>query len=303
MLRRRLIGKTAVDSIDGKYQIAAIYGQYMKISNDYGVTWNDLTSAGSRNWSGVAISATGQHIVAVAYNYYIMYSANYGASWSLIESPRNWAGVAISSDGRRITAFEEYGGIFVSPDGGGLIYNAIDDTPRSWSCVAMSDNGQYQLAGLYGEGLYRSINYGASWHPTGVIADATGVAVSPIGDIMYSVKEVNILFGSSNYGVTWGVPASPTGSHQDVAISGDGKYILLGQYNGNAQLSSNFGVSFVLQLSTYGGRRVATSYSGKYQLAAGVFQSLYINSNYEQAWSVGLPSAYYMDVAINRFNG
>ena len=118
-------------SSDGKTSIASS-NLTTKISNDYGITWNPLTTIQVANGFGnsfglptephewnpfqQAMSATGQYIVLVAYDTYpesnkskVFVSNNYGKTFSqptgLATTGINWRGNAISSSGQYIVIF------------------------------------------------------------------------------------------------------------------------------------------------------------------------------------------------------
>ncbi len=51
---------------------------YLYKSSDYGSTWTAITSAGSRDWFGMACSYNGGTVTSCVYTGYIYISENYG---------------------------------------------------------------------------------------------------------------------------------------------------------------------------------------------------------------------------------
>lgn len=120
-------------SDNGQYAVAIPNSGYPVISSNYGANWSTLTSAGSRSWTGVAISETGQYITLTAFDAaadklgtqsYILRSTNFGSSFAI---------------------------------------PSFNSSSWSFMSVAMDQTGQYQVANKWYGRVYYSSNYGANW--------------------------------------------------------------------------------------------------------------------------------------------
>lgn len=105
---------------NGQYRLAgytissAVGAGPLFASNDYGVTWTNLSGAnqpGSRVWQGAALSYDGRYQVLVESGGYIWCSRDYGATWTTRSGTggfsslsANWSSVDMSFDGSYVLA-------------------------------------------------------------------------------------------------------------------------------------------------------------------------------------------------------
>ena len=152
-------------SATGQFQTAVISGGFLYRSTDFGITWNPVTSIGSKSWSFVSVSSTGQYQTALVNGENIYTSTNYGASWS-----------ANTSAGA-----------------------------KSWISCSMTANAQYQMAveGLVlvngipstGGQVWYSNNYGVTWNSSGLTpAPYIGVTTNGNGQFSYLVSSAGAFF-------------------------------------------------------------------------------------------------------------
>ncbi|MFN0130407.1 MAG: putative Ig domain-containing protein [Verrucomicrobiales bacterium] len=86
-------------SADGT-MLAAVDGQNISLSTDFGQTWRVVKSAeAGTHWRDVALSSDGRHVAVVAYNGTIWTSRDRGRTWISRERPRAWRCVDCSVDG------------------------------------------------------------------------------------------------------------------------------------------------------------------------------------------------------------
>ncbi len=187
-------------------------------------------------------------------------------------------------------------------------------TVRSWSSIALSSSGQYQLAcsndaAGYTAGasynLYLSSNYGQTFStitfaPNGSYPSSPywkSVCISNTGQIMlatmYNTGFSNVYsYISSNYGSTWTILPILAGAWISSAMSADGQYISIVNYNGNIYVSSNYGSSFSAKLSANNWSSISVSASGQYQTATITGGGVYTSNDYGVTWSLNgsLPS-------------
>ena len=157
-----------------------------------------------------------------------------------------WKGVTMSSDGLRIAVVgdvydfgtqEYYGSLFYSADGAGTLTYSSSLGPRNFSgtphpIAAARDGGTLLVS--TDNGLFRSVDGGATWAPA--IGNGTwlSVAVSADASTCYALQAPSSLFKSSDSGITWVVVSSAFG-WSDVATSANGTVVLAA--NGGVQLS------------------------------------------------------------------
>lgn len=85
-------------SSSGQHQLVSNNPGYLIVSNNYGVTWTQITSAGSKNWTDCAVSPSGDIMVAcVSGSDYVYKSTNFGSSWSALTSSglSSWTKISI----------------------------------------------------------------------------------------------------------------------------------------------------------------------------------------------------------------
>lgn len=121
-------------------------GDYLRASNDYGMTWSLLYQQLSTCWYVITTSSDGKYVYAaqggnMAENVY--YSHNYGQDWYL---SYQWVpdGCTASSCDGSCNCSMDYQGLAASADGS-IVYSA---------CVAAASNGA--------SAIWRSTDYGQS---------------------------------------------------------------------------------------------------------------------------------------------
>ena len=104
-------------SSEGRIQSATDSGGYIYNSQDYGTTWNIVTS-NNRTWFCISISANANFQTAIDIAGYIYVSLDYGSTWKLCSDTttygKSWQGVSCSANGQYQTAIEYNGSIWSS---------------------------------------------------------------------------------------------------------------------------------------------------------------------------------------------
>ena len=168
---------------DGSIVVASIGNALYKIlAADPGAAV-ELTGAGSRAWTSIAISSDVQTIYAVAGTGTIYYSLDGGANWNTYtySSSDVWRKITTSSNGQYVVAVGPNKPLMYSTN-----YlqtgNQRRDT-RNWSDVSMSRDGKVIAAAVNGGKIYQSYDYGNTWSVAGDSTDQnwTSVAVAPYG--------------------------------------------------------------------------------------------------------------------------
>jgi len=102
-------------SSDGKIMTAIENGGNIYNSQDYGVTWTNITSNTVRNkqWRSISISANANFQTAIEAGGTVYYSNDFGSSWNVTTDSKmfnkNWISVSVSANGQYQT-IAEYGG-------------------------------------------------------------------------------------------------------------------------------------------------------------------------------------------------
>ena len=302
-------------SSTGQYQSAAPYGGYIWRSDTYGTTWTSPTAASGQYWVSISLSSTGQYQSAVAYGGYIWRSDDYGATWASVTAPgtASWQSISLSSTGQYQSAVINgiIGNIYFSSDYG------VTWTPITvlggldWRSISVSSTGQYQRAVANGEYIYFSRDYGFTWSTlasyykdpptvvtattmsasTNVVRQWYSVSLSSTGQYQSAAIDMDYIYTSSDYGVTWTPRTAPgplrwmcislssTGQYQTAGIgTGTGGYI---------RTSSDYGATWA-SVTAPGNNywsSVSLSSTGKYQSAVASGGFIWRSIDYGATWN------------------
>ena len=180
---------------------------------------------------------------------------------------RNWWGLAASADGSKLfVGVQSAGYIFTSLDGGATFTqrNVLDATDFTGG-IACSADGSRVAIGQWQGYMYTSANGGVTWtKQLGSTSNAAnrGIAMSADGTkILVADENANYLSSSRDSGVTWAA-LTGAGVHWffSVACSADFSVLAAGTWSADyLYLSSDSGVSWVQQTSL--GKRAWASIS------------------------------------------
>jgi len=300
-------------SATGQYQIAcngSVDGNsgsytsgYLYISNNYGVTWNQVNlsvtyynSGGSQitvstgPFYSVSVSSTGQYMIALLnaaaingyalttnsnYTYCVYTSNNYGVTWktSNIQYKLCYAS-AISATGQyQIFIQNNMNDNYTSPANNIYISFDYGNTFSSYgninymTDVAMSATGQYVTItqGTSTGYIYTSNNFGVTWKQLAVGANWNNVAMSSSGQYQYASVYNGIIYFSNNYGASWVGTGYISGIWSSLSVTADGKCVVACINGGGIYTSSNYGSNWLLSNSPNNSwNSVSISSNGKY---------------------------------------
>ena len=215
-------------------------GGYIYKSTDYGSTWTELTTSGSRNWWGIACNSTGSIIVATATNLVPYKSTDGGATWTALSALSNsgYGPVCISDNGLIIAVGVTNGGTLWVSSNGGTTFTSKAST-ASWYGLSCSSDGKTIFASSLTSGSCAlSTDSGVNWttgiNPSGSTGDYRKTACSISGNKLVTV-DGNItasggyIWVSQDNGTTWSQQASKnTNIWEGLAMTPDGKTIFTG---------------------------------------------------------------------------
>ena len=221
--------KSAI-SADGS-KIVSLIGFYIYISNDGGQTWDEITSLGMNNWTGLVMSQDGLNIT--------------------VSSVSVWDPSGSSTRGF----------IYTSRNGGNTWMKNIFAGGRQWSSVSMSENGNKMVAVTTNNStssIYRSIDGGMNWTIVNIPIRANSnsmevrdgarqwnkVFSSLDGSKVIATTIASSLFTSTDYGATWTeISSSTTRGFSGIRMSADGS-TLIARANHYPQISTDMGQSW-----------------------------------------------------------
>ena len=274
----------------------------------FGLNWAN-SGAGTLQWNGCAISATGQYMTASANGSGVWYSSNYGQTWTqvstgTIPAASNVASIAISASGRyQVAAASLNGyGIYYSSTYGQTWTQASGTSTFSWVQVCVSESGQYMSACNYTSFIYYSRNYGVTWtaststNGNSIAARYAGIACSASGQYQVTRVVSGGIYYSTNYGITWTISNITTTSASEYAygaMSASGQYTIFPSSDG-MYISTTYGQSWILTINGIATpsvlSRTSMSASGQYQLVSsnstGSTGGVCYSSNYGQTWTL-----------------
>lgn len=241
------------------------YAGYVYTSVDGGATWTERTSAGCRDWTGIASSQDGNNLVAVAGDGLVV-STDGGATWTQ-GAGREWIAVASSADSSRLAAI---GSIFAMLKGVNSVIISADNPPpviprylytssdggstwdlrygageRWWRAVASSSDG-LKLALIDASSIFTSTDGGVS------VTQRTGAGTGPWTAIASSSDGTRLavagndwIYTSQDGGATW---TQRTGAGDrawtSIASSADGTRLAAGTASGFLYTSDDAGATW-----------------------------------------------------------
>ena len=246
-------------AISGNGKYIAVFSSWLFFSSDMGATSSVVTLPPGGYAGAVACSQDGARFVTVA-NDAVSRSTDYGSSWTTT-SGYSWAtrvpALASSSDGSRLLASTALGQLYLSTDFGATW--TPQGPTKAWGGVAMSGDGTRMIAVVPyavppGDTVYLSENGGTVWNPVGASGYYhNSIMMSRDGTTcLASDGSTSLLMVSTDGCKTWvgrTISGSP-GAYSEVAVSGDGKTMLVRRTNVGVLLSQDGGASWVLQTGT-----------------------------------------------------
>ncbi len=240
---------------DGMKIVAGAFGKYIRVSTDFGTTWDEFT----KKADCLSYSPDGSLLIISSYNgtsYDLFVSEDDGEYWTDYED-MTWPAkvLAPTSDGNTIYATKgnTHGFAKVSENKGADWTDIKNIGRRDWTDVAISpEDGQFQAA-LFDDGsegiLFLSDDFGSSWTENTALPSSTWRNVSLSNDgqtILITGEEKTKLALSSDGGQSWSDTTleSEYDDWQGQAVSSDGNTLLALQDYGSPFISLDGGSSW-----------------------------------------------------------
>ena len=223
-------------------------------TTDAGASWTRVAGI-DRTISALAINPRSPRILfAAVFGGPLLRSEDHAVSWTAPPSaPVNVLSIAFDpARPQTVYAASPDAGAFKSTDGGKSWARLTRGLPAELTPVlVVVDPRQPQrllLAGLFGQGLYRSSDGGATWRPSpGLGADDVRVlAFDPAGTLVYAVTsgQVERLWRSTDGGATW-KPASAAPLELFITVLIPSRFgLLAGDYGRGVFASADRGASW-----------------------------------------------------------
>jgi hypothetical protein len=231
------------------------------------------TSAPTKNWQGIAMSADGSKLVAVANLGGIFTSTNFGGTWISNNAPAtSWAAVTSSADGTRMAA--AYAGGIQTSTNAGATWNPSAVPGYYWFSIKCSADGALLTAiGPAGNAVFASTNFGGSWKTNALppgIYDGYSVGLSASGNRLVAGNNIGFVLISTNLGANWSLTNRLSGSFNSIAAAADGATLASVNIGGQVYCSTNAGVSWAAtNLSSLGLVSIASSADGSRLVTVG----------------------------------
>ena len=261
-------------SANGRYILKLGWGAPCYLSNDFGNTWNTVSSLGYYS-SLCSMSANGQYIAVIGSPNLL--SNDFGNTWGSFPNVNGtFSDATVSATGKYIIVSTS-NGIFYSSNYGQSFSKYNDDN----------------LSGSY---------------------NVDRVAISKDGTIAYANVTRNsptraTIWKTNNSGESWSkvFDNSLNTNLGQVSCSGDGKYVLISITQGNSDypyLSSDYGNTFTALssngLSSAPYFKSAVSSNGQYMILVCNSGRAYTSTNYGVSWTqTPLPSTNYYGVSMS----
>jgi photosystem II stability/assembly factor-like uncharacterized protein len=164
-------------SYDGQKMFAAAKNEEIQFSNNFGVTWDSISSnkLAPKPWESISTSYEGKYLLVVSSsgglndNGSIFRSSDFGNTWLEVDlrpdendNTWRWLSASISANGQFQAIVGEDLYIYISNDYGQTWGQKA--FPAKWNRVDISNDGKYIVATQYNGNLYISKNYGNTWN-------------------------------------------------------------------------------------------------------------------------------------------
>lgn len=159
-----------------------------------------------------------------------------------------------------------------------------------WKGIAMSDDGSIQAAVAQNDLIYVSTDYGVTWNGKGASRNWNDIAVSSNGQYQTAIDKGGSIYVSTDAGETWTAKDSDRDWTQ-VAMSGNGQYQTVIVDGGYVYVSADYGNTWTQKDALRSWIAVAMSSDGAIQTASS-YDGILVSTDYGNTWTVKDPDVY-----------
>jgi len=211
-------------------------------------TYINVTSG---NCVGLAMSANGRRKISVVQDGYLgqdSASFSFGTT-TKFNQKKNWTSCASAYDSDGSIGVER----LIATVSGGNIWTgnyfewkeiSVDNSPKNWTSCAIDYYGNNQTATAYGEKIWISNNYGATWQSKATNQNWTSVSMSSGGKYQTAVAYNGNIWISTDFGNNW-IQKGIVSNWKSVAVAQEGKYQTAVASPGKIYTSSDSGNSWI----------------------------------------------------------
>ena len=211
-------------------------------------TYINVTSG---NCVGLAMSANGRRKISVIQGGYLGQdeaSFSFGST-TKFNQKKNWTSCASAYDSDGSIGLER----LIATVSGGNIWTgnyfewkeiSVDNSPKNWTSCAIDYYGNNQTATAYGEKIWVSNNYGATWQSKATNQNWTSVSMSSGGKYQTAVAYNGNIWISTDFGNNW-IQKGIVSNWKSVAVAQEGKYQTAVASPGKIYTSSDSGNSWI----------------------------------------------------------
>jgi len=237
-------------SSTGTIMAACINGGNIWVSINTGVSWTSYAS--SQAWSGISMNSSGTTMAACVNGGFIWVSTNTGVSWTQVASSLAWSKISVSSNGLTMAACVNVGYIWVSSNTGSTWTQVASSL--AWTGISTYVLGSI-IACVSGGQVWYSVNNGTTWTAYGTASSWTSAIANNSNSLVAGngngVWSMNTSFAYVANTGTFNLTNTPTGNHNTICISEDGKNIVVtGTGGAGLSYSTNYGVTWASVTTT-----------------------------------------------------
>lgn len=231
----------------GRYYIGTVNGVFR--SDDEGATWNRMAAGANRTIQDVAVANDGLvYALAIGENGGLFVSSDGGTSWTQLTTPAghlSFVAVAPTNSARVVLGV---GGatvveVHLSIDGGASFDDVATGLPGFPREIAFDPTDEQIAYCAAADGVFRSLDGGATWNVTGGGQNTSQIAVAPSAPLTLLATGSGRVTVSSDGGTSWNEDTTARGS-RDATIAPSNALHMAALHNGSLYLTTDGGASW-----------------------------------------------------------
>jgi photosystem II stability/assembly factor-like uncharacterized protein len=205
--------------------------------------------------------------------------------WEPANGPSGGEVTDILTIGQYIFLNAGAGGIYRSEDGGDHWLAIRNGLPNNPHCYAIASTGTILYAAIYAHGIYKSIDFGASWTSSGAsIAGRTFYSLLADGNDIYAGDSEGGFFRSGNGGTSWTRKGNQIGQVRNFLIAGGNLFVAAtNSFGAAAYKSTDKGDNLINLYAPVTSINLMTGYDNAIYITGG--QPTKISRDYGATWT------------------